>query len=84
MPFHLFQDRWIDRSKRDIVRCQRQRAGQFGLVMGRDTKLETCCMDRRNIRLIKVLLAQMDPVAAQLDCQLPVIIDHQHRLMDRA
>ena len=84
MPFHLFQYRRVDWAKGYIVRLQRQRAGQLGLVMGRDPQLQTRSPDRRNIRLVKVFLAQMHPVTAQLNCQLPMVIDHQHRTMGRA
>ena len=84
VPFHLFQDGRIDRAKGNIVWRKCKRTGKLGLVMGRDPKLETRRTYRNHIGLIKIFLSQMDPVAAQFNGQLPMVIDHQHRAMGSA
>ena len=76
---HRLEDRRIDRSERDIVGLEPQRAVQLRLVMRRHPKLEAGLADGPNVRAVEVALAQVDPVRALVDRDPPMVVDDQRR-----
>ena len=78
MPFHLFQNGWIDRPQRDIIWLKTQRTVKLGKVMRADAQLQSCAFYRDHIGIITVFLSQMHKRTALINCDLPMIIDNKH------
>ena len=74
---HGFQDRRIDRPKRDIIRACVECTGELGFVMGRDAEFYPCAADRTKVRRVEIALAEMDEIAAGVDRLSPMIIDDE-------
>jgi hypothetical protein len=81
---HGFQDRRIDRPKRDVIRADLASTRELGFVMGRDAEFYPSAADRTKIRGREIALAEMDEVAAGVDCMLPIIIDDEFCALARA
>jgi hypothetical protein len=52
--------------------------------MGGNAQLQPRRADRVHVGLVQIFLPQMQPVAAQLDRQLPIVVHHQNGAMLRA
>ena len=74
---HGFQDRRIDRPQRDVIRVCVEGPRELGVVMGRDAEFCTRAADRTKVRRFEIALAEMDEIAAGVDCMLPIIIDDE-------
>ena len=76
-PSHCLKPSWIW-PQGHISRLDTNRPIELSMIMRADADPQTMAPDSRQIRLIKILLTEMDEVCPLLDGQLPMIIDHQH------
>ena len=76
-PRHLLQPGRVDRAERHIVGIDGEALVELGMVVGADAEPDAGAAQRRHVGLGKILLAEMDVVAALVDRDLPVVVDDE-------
>ena len=74
---HRLQRRREDRAERDIIGLGGERGLQLGIVMRREAERQPRLLDRGDVGLGEILLAEMKMLGASDDRRAPVVVDDQ-------
>src|SRR5690606_33170563 len=78
-PRHRLQHRREDRTERDVIRIDCQRALELRMIVRADADPDACVPNRGNIRAFEIALPEMDEAAVLVDRNSPVVVDDQRR-----